>query len=548
MSTVKEIPIKSIAIPPGNRDKLDSIELAELAETLRMHGMLSPVIVRPNPKKKGAFTLIAGERRLRAAISLDWKNVEAKELADLTDAEAAEIQLIENLQRVNLTPWEEAHQIEQLINATPGARIEDIALKVGRSPRWVAVRAALGKLEPALRALLVDQDWPLSHLPLLAPIPLVAQPAVLARIRQIQEQNWCDHVREKGKYKSVPCAPSYRDLAGTLADFERLLSSASWKLDDPWLLAEAGSCDQCPKRSSAEASLFPEFTDPKDDRCLDAGCWNAKRMALVALNISKLHEKGTQPVLLKGYGQFDQKAVEEQLGPVEIKSQSDFTDCKKSDPDATPAVIVSGDDAGKVKYVKPVRAYGSQTNGKAKRVNQETGEKEELSTKDRLAALKLKRQCAAAELWSETLEQLHPPLDTIYPLIVHFGAFITKRGRGGLDWKEFDCRLHPGQVAAWDQLCPIFQSRIQRLGAMEQGESIWEECLAQADALAAMAELGLCWYDALNANPLPKVLEKQSVVDDTAMPGGKGKPKPSLSRADKDAAESDEAEYAEALP
>ena len=111
------------------RSEFDEDALNELAENIRQHGVLQPILVRP--LDNGGYKIVAGERRWRAArlAGLDEIPVYIKELTDL---EAAEISLIENIQRKDLTPLEEATAYQTLME-TYGLTQQQVAEAVGRS-------------------------------------------------------------------------------------------------------------------------------------------------------------------------------------------------------------------------------------------------------------------------------------------------------------------------------------------------------------------------------------------------------------------------------
>lgn len=116
------------------RSEFDEDALNELAENIRQHGVLQPILVRP--LDNGGYKIVAGERRWRAArlAGLDEIPVYIKELTDL---EAAEISLIENIQRKDLTPLEEAAAYQTLME-TYGLTQQQVAEAVGRSRSAVA--------------------------------------------------------------------------------------------------------------------------------------------------------------------------------------------------------------------------------------------------------------------------------------------------------------------------------------------------------------------------------------------------------------------------
>jgi ParB/RepB/Spo0J family partition protein len=522
------IPVKSITIPPHNRT-IGEAQLEELTATMKERGLLQPIIVAAHPTKKSTFELIAGERRLLAAKKLKWLQIDARVLT-ATDDEIREIRLIENLQRQDLTPWEEAEQLAAICDA---GRIEDIAARVGRSPGWVATRLAFNRLIPELRTLVQEQDWPLTHLPLLARVPPESQPKIMAQIRVLQgtaddgktryfHPGWQDPNDD-----DQPIAPTRRHLEELLAEHQRDLSAAPWKLDDADLLPKAGACSACPKRSSAQYLLFPELADGKEDACLDESCWKSKQAALIQVSIDKLQAKGQQPVLLHtSYQPPQDEELKQALGPVAMEFERNYRNCKKGDPGAVPAVLVDGPQAGSTKYVSPYAAEtpSNGANGaKPERpVNQETGEREGPSNDDRVHALKLKRMCRAGEIWSEKLPELKPVWKgCLDGLIVFFGTTENRsiRAIGSCDhWADFAAHKLKLAEDAWAQLCPVLQRRLQRFGTQEMGMDIWREANSQAKALAFPDVLERCWQEAVDECPQPKVLATAGVADEIEVP------------------------------
>jgi ParB family chromosome partitioning protein len=149
----RRVPIASIR--PGRfqpRRGFDEAALAALAQSIREKGLLQPLLVRPTAEDDAAFELVAGERRWRAAqrAGLHEVPVVARPLAD---AEALEIALVENLQREDLSPLEEAEAYRRLI-AEFGRTQATLAATVGKSRSHVANTLRLLTLpEPARRRL-----------------------------------------------------------------------------------------------------------------------------------------------------------------------------------------------------------------------------------------------------------------------------------------------------------------------------------------------------------------------------------------------------------
>ncbi len=116
------------------RKRFDDESLTELAESIQAHGMLQPIVVRPVGERR--YQIVAGERRWRAAKRIGLSEVPVI-IRELTDSEASQIAMIENLQRENLNPIEEAQGYQALMQQF-GMTQEEVAKTVGRSRPAVA--------------------------------------------------------------------------------------------------------------------------------------------------------------------------------------------------------------------------------------------------------------------------------------------------------------------------------------------------------------------------------------------------------------------------
>ncbi|MDQ3880136.1 MAG: ParB/RepB/Spo0J family partition protein [Chloroflexota bacterium] len=138
-----ELPIERVARNPRQpRRRFDDESLAELTESIKAHGVLQPILVRP---VADAYQVIAGERRLRAARNAGLTKIPAL-VRDASGSDQLEIALIENLQRADLNPVEEAEAYRELVDRF-GLSQEMVAQRVGKSR--VAVTNALRLLELA---------------------------------------------------------------------------------------------------------------------------------------------------------------------------------------------------------------------------------------------------------------------------------------------------------------------------------------------------------------------------------------------------------------
>lgn len=144
------------------RRKFDESELEELAQSLEKHGVLQPLLVRPLPgDADGMHEIIGGERRWRAAQKARLHQLPVI-IRDLTDRQALEIGLIENLQRADLTPLEEAEGYGRLLNEFAYTQ-DTVADQVGKSRSHVSHVLRILKLPDTVRKMLQDGQLSLGH-------------------------------------------------------------------------------------------------------------------------------------------------------------------------------------------------------------------------------------------------------------------------------------------------------------------------------------------------------------------------------------------------
>ena len=159
--------VRVSAIEPNRgqpRKEFDSESLSELADSIREHGVLQPLLVRRMPgasMDEESYQLVAGERRWRAARMAGLSEVPVV-VREMSEAEVLEFALIENLQREDLNPLEEAGGYQELID-TFGLTQEEVARKVGRSRSAVANALRVLKLPQELHPYLRDVDLTAGH-------------------------------------------------------------------------------------------------------------------------------------------------------------------------------------------------------------------------------------------------------------------------------------------------------------------------------------------------------------------------------------------------
>ena len=174
---IREIPLDRLEADPRQpRRSIDQLRLQELADSIRIHGVVQPVLVRALPE--GRYQIIAGERRWRACALLGRSTLPAI-VREVDDANAREIALIENLQREDLDPLEEAEAYQQLLTEL-GLTQEELSRRIGKSRSQIANHIRLLQLSPEEQELLRQGVLSRGHAKALLALPDPEQRQTLA--------------------------------------------------------------------------------------------------------------------------------------------------------------------------------------------------------------------------------------------------------------------------------------------------------------------------------------------------------------------------------
>lgn len=152
-SQVGTVPLAAIVPNPFQpRREFSEQDLADLVSSIRENGLLQPIVVRPAPGSPGQYELVAGERRWRATMRLGWKEIPAT-VREVDDRTLLVLALVENLQRAELSPLEEAEGFKRLADEF-NLNQQEIAEVVGRDRSTIANSLRLLQLPPSVRQLL----------------------------------------------------------------------------------------------------------------------------------------------------------------------------------------------------------------------------------------------------------------------------------------------------------------------------------------------------------------------------------------------------------
>jgi ParB family chromosome partitioning protein len=270
------------------------------------------------------------------------------DIREMSDAEVLEAQLVENLQRRDVHPMEEAQGFKGLLDLEePKYTVEQIAAKMGKSPAYVTTRLKLTDLAPKVVEAFYAEEVGVGHALLLAKLPQEQQEQALTA---------CYKEVYNGGTKPTRVLLPVRNLQFWIdTNILLLLKDAPFNKRDAQLVPAAGSCADCPKRTGHNKLLFSDDLGRQGDQCTDPTCYQAKMDAHVAKSIA------TKPELVlisTAYGQQkDGSAVlprnkytvirDDRPKSKDEAKRPEFKECKFT----AEAIITEGTDVGTVHKV-----------------------------------------------------------------------------------------------------------------------------------------------------------------------------------------------------
>lgn len=263
--------------PTNPRKTFDPDKHADLTASVGKHGVIQPIVVRPWPAAYAYATqdaprweIVAGERRWRAASAAGVRYIPAI-IRHLSDAEVLEIQVIENLQRDDLHPLEEAEGFHTLMTQT-GTTADQLADKIGKSRGYVyAALKLLSLTDTARDAFRAGQIEKSVAIPL-ARLPADRQTDALAEILPDPEDG------------DEPETLSTREALEVIRDFgTHPLRDAPWPLDGLVLYPSGTPCSACNKTTEARFG---------GRACTDLSCWGNKRQVWISELRTDAQERG----------------------------------------------------------------------------------------------------------------------------------------------------------------------------------------------------------------------------------------------------------------
>lgn len=272
------VPLTAIAPSLTNpRKHFDQAKLQELADSIKASGVHQPILLRPLPthrledtlhtaraKKQAApeYELVAGERRWRASQMAGLTEIPAL-IRPMTDAQALKAQIIENLQREDVTELEEAESYRALMDSE-GSSADAIAAEVGRSRSYIFARLKVLDLCEHGRQLLRDGKLDFS-----CALPIARIPNEQLQLKALEEATDTDYQGDRMSAREVQ--------AMVRSQFMTKLEYASFDLEDASLCPLAGACTSCPHRTGNNPDL--QAVVDSADVCTNPPCYHAKEEA-----------------------------------------------------------------------------------------------------------------------------------------------------------------------------------------------------------------------------------------------------------------------------
>jgi ParB/RepB/Spo0J family partition protein len=432
---IEQKTIKLVDITPSKtnpRKIFDATDMNELIDSVREKGVIQPILLRP---KNGKYELVCGERRYRAALAVATAIKERDEIPavirELSDDEVLELQIIENLQRKDVHPMEEAFGFKQILESKK-FDVKELAKRIGKGSTYVIQRLKLNDLIDEFQKACYANRLNLVNAYKICTISAIDQ-----------KELWKDDFKdEKGTIEINNW---------TMKKYICSLHTAPFDIKDPNLKKDMGSCISCPHNTASNTSLFPEAASVA--KCMNSQCFKQKCNLLFDVQlkaaiedptvqfVSKSHSTDSKiykqlvkegKVILQGSNAYstadkpiypDMEEFEENLedGDYETRDEmmADFNkevaaynkDMEKYEADIakgkySKAFVIEGDEAGTFIYITMAKKAGGKSKALA------TGTKAEAAATPTKADLKaeIERIKAAGERKDEIEGQKIMPL------------------------------------------------------------------------------------------------------------------------------------------
>ncbi len=289
-------------------------------------------------------------------------------MREIDDVTALKIQYIENLQRDDVHPLDEADGYARLI-AEAGYTVEQLAGEVGKSASYIYQRLKLSSLVPEARELFVAGMITAGHAILIARLGPEQQ-------RIIVNEMGGDDGGDLVDYNADNDIASVRELGAYIQnEIMMKMDTVTWALDDAELLPEAGACRDCAKRTGYNPELFADVCKIDDgvlveDYCTDRSCFGRKRERVVEVKRAELAGQDVVEVADGWIGNLPKNVVE----------RYNWRECKAKTPGARKVLVVAGSQPGRVTY--GVIEKSAKNTGGSRELEEERKKRKEKEAKE----------------------------------------------------------------------------------------------------------------------------------------------------------------------
>jgi ParB/RepB/Spo0J family partition protein len=372
--------------------------LQELADSISSKGVISPVLLRPNGAP-GKYYLVCGERRFQASKIACKEDIPAF-IREVSDEEAFDLQITENLQRQDVHPLKEAQAYKALMDADRVKNsVDELSKRFGKAVEYITQRLAFNKLIAEMKKEFYEGKMLIGH-------------AILFSRLTEQDQKVC--MKE--------CKPRYGESTGQYVPAKavqaiieqqlvRHLNKSPFNIHDVTLVSAAGSCDNCPKRSGHNTLLFSDVKEK--DRCFDGACFALKTTRHLIAKIDECLAEDPDFLFAGGYNDNMDSALKKHLEKNKVKvlkEYSDYRETEKNGKGTRKAFCIAGNKIGKLITVEIIKSMTGSGKSQSKPVKNSPA-----AIDDQIAGLKRSLEMEKEQLEEEVATKIVERLVDLKP-------------------------------------------------------------------------------------------------------------------------------------
>jgi ParB family chromosome partitioning protein len=315
---MRQVRIELLSVLANPRRRANAQKMRELEASIKQKGILEPLLVRPTwtDADPNTYEVVAGQRRYQAAKKLGLKEVPCTVRA-ISDSEVLELQLIENIQRENMHPMEEAAACRELMELH-GGNAHTVAAILGLPVRAIQHRMQLNALDDQLKKVFLDGR-------------IAEADALDIAVMQPKDQKEVLDYIERQEYRVRP-----KEVRSHIRGMLRLLTQPPFDMLSATLYPKAGACTACLKRTDARDNFVGNLFEEQQALCLDGACYQEKT------RLTLEHKLKMSPELVKitreYYPANGDKAVLSSRKYEDVSA----TPAKQRCPSAERALVVAG--------------------------------------------------------------------------------------------------------------------------------------------------------------------------------------------------------------